>query len=57
MPEPLGKYLARFEREEWGTNDWGEIQEKIREDDWEKRQGALTGMAEEQADWEADEDE
>lgn len=57
MPEPLGKYLARFEREEWGTNDWGEIQEKIREDDWNKRQEALTGMAEEQADWEADEDQ
>ena len=55
MPEPLGKYLARFEREEWGTNDWDEIQEKIREKDKREREDALTGMEEEQADWEADE--
>jgi hypothetical protein len=55
MPEPLGKYLARFEQEEWGTNDWGEIKEKIITAEQRKREEALTGMAEEQADWEADE--
>lgn len=47
--------LQRFEREEWGTNDWEEIQEKIRNEDREERQRALTGMPEEQADWEEDE--
>lgn len=55
MPEPLGKYLARFEREEWGTNDWGDIKEKIITAEQRKREEALTGMPEEQADWEDDE--
>ena len=53
--KPLSNMLEEFEREEWGTNDWSEIQEKIREDDWSQRQNALTGMEEEQADWEVDE--
>ena len=52
--KPLSKVLEEFEQEEWGTNDWGEIQEKIREGDWEERRAALTGMEEEQADWESD---
>jgi hypothetical protein len=56
MPEPLGKFLDRFEREKWGTNDWDEIQEKIREGQCRERQEALTGMEEEQADWESDDD-
>jgi hypothetical protein len=47
--------LQDFERKEWGTNDWQEIQVTIRERDWQERQDALTGMAEEQADWDSDE--
>lgn len=57
MPEPLGKCLARFEQEEWGTNDFDEIKEKIREDDWRNRQQSLTGMDEEQAEWEEGDEE
>jgi hypothetical protein len=51
----LERYLQEFEREQWGTNDWSEIQEKIREEDKREREEALTGMDEEQADWEEDE--
>lgn len=50
----LEEDLLRFERDEFGTNDWDEIQEIIRQRDWEKRQKGLTGMEEEQADWESD---
>jgi len=49
-------YLREFEREEWGTNDWREIQEKIVDEDKRQREEALTGMPEEQAEWEADEE-
>jgi hypothetical protein len=51
----LGKALEQFEREEWGTNDMGEIQEAIQKEEWSKAQKRMTGMEEEQADWEADE--
>ena len=51
----MEKMMQRFEREEWGTNDWPTIQEKIRETEWKRAQDALTGMEEEQADWDADE--
>ena len=51
----LGSALERFEREEWGTNDWDEIKEKIQEEEWSDAQKRMTGMEEEQADWEADE--
>ena len=47
--------LQQFEREEWGTNDWDKIQEKIREKEWSDAEKRMTGMEEEQADWEADE--
>ena len=50
----LENYLRRFEQEEWGTNDWEEIQEKIRAEAEEERKKTLTGMPEEQADWEGD---
>lgn len=53
--EGLEKDLRQFEREEWGTNDWPEIKERIWEQETESRQRRMTGMPEEQADWEADE--
>lgn len=44
--------LQRFEREEFGTNDMEKIREVIIQREMEDRQAALTGMEEEQADWE-----
>lgn len=53
--ETLGKALERFEREEWGTNDPKEIREAIEAQEWDASQKRMTGMDEEQADWDADE--
>lgn len=39
----------------FGTTDEEEIQRIGDERDWSERRAALTGMKEEQADWEADE--
>ena len=39
----------------FGTTDEEEIQRIGDERDWSERRAALTGMEEEQADWEADE--
>lgn len=50
----LGRALEQFEREEWGTNDMEEIQEKIQEKEWADARKRMTGMEEEQADWEYD---
>lgn len=47
--------LRAFELEEWGTNRMSEIREKIVEREWSDAQDRMTGMAEEQADWDADE--
>ena len=51
----LERFLQKFELDEFGTNDMGEIQEVIREREWSDAQERMTGMAEEQADWEEDE--
>lgn len=48
----LERYPRCFERREWGTNNWDEIQEKIREQNWRDAQEQMTGMPEEQAEWE-----
>ena len=48
--------LRRFEREEFGTNDFPEIIETIRDREWKAAQSRMTGMDEEQADWDADEE-
>lgn len=52
MSRSMEEELRQFELEEWGTNDLGEIVRKIHERKWEKSQARMTGMAEEQADWE-----
>jgi hypothetical protein len=51
----LEQDLRAFELEEWGTNRMEEIREKIQADEWSKAQARMTGMDEEQADWDADE--
>lgn len=51
----LEEELRAFELEEWGTNRMPEIQQQIQKSNWQKAQDALTGMDEEQADWDADE--
>lgn len=54
MPyETFSQYMERFEREEFGTNDFPEIIEVIRERDWIDAQERMTGMEEEQAEWES----
>ena len=50
----LESELQSFERDEFGTNDFGEIIGVIRERSWGDAQKHLTGMDAEQADWEAD---
>lgn len=54
--EGLEQDLQRFEREEWGTNDWDEIQERIIDGEVNDRLKRMTGMPEEQADWEEGEE-
>lgn len=53
----LEDQLQEFEREKWGTNDMREIQDAIQEEEWDAAQKRMTGMDEEQADWEADDPE
>ena len=53
----LERDLQEFEREEWGTNDWEEIKQKIYEKDKQERENALTGMEEEQREWEGLDDD
>ena len=48
----LEEELRAFELEEWGTNRMPEIQQKIQKSNWQKAQDTLTGMDEEQAEWE-----
>lgn len=55
--KPLSKILEEFEQEQWGTNDLGEILEAVRQENYQERQAALTGMDGEQADWEEGSDE
>lgn len=55
--ETLSQMVARTEREEFGTNDWREIQKVIRQQNAEEAQANLTGMDQEQANWEEDDDE
>lgn len=50
----MERELQRFEQEEFGTNDWGEIVDRVTADEWRKAQERMTGMEEEQADWESD---
>lgn len=51
-PWTLGEKLEEFENQEWGTHDMAGIKEKIREEEWSDAQKRMTGMEEEQADWE-----
>jgi hypothetical protein len=51
----LGQELQEFEREQWGTNDFPTIISLIEEESIQNAKELLTGMDEEQADWEADE--
>lgn len=44
--------LQEFEREQWGTNDMPTIIRAIKEGELRAAQERMTGMAEEQADWE-----
>lgn len=50
----LERYLQEFERDEFGTNDWENMKEIIRERNWQAAQDNMTGMDEEQADWDAE---
>lgn len=56
-PWTLGEQLEAFEREEWGTHDMAEIKEKIHEKNWSDAEERMTGMAEEQAEWEGGDDD
>jgi hypothetical protein len=55
--EGLERDLQEFERQEWGTNDWGNIKEAILEGESAEAQRRMTGMPEEQSDWEEDDPE
>lgn len=48
----MEKMLYDFEEEEWGTHDLTEITSKIEAEEWNKARHRMTGMNEEQADWE-----
>lgn len=53
----LERNLQEFERDEFGTNDFGEIIEVIKEREWSDAQGRMTGMDAEQAEWEEEDPE
>lgn len=53
----LEEELQQFERDEFGTNDMGEIIQIISERELDAAQKRMTGMPEEQADWENDDAE
>ena len=48
--------MRRFEIETWGTNDMLVIKEAVIAEAWRDAHDRLTGMEEEQADWESDMD-
>lgn len=49
----MERYLQQFELEEYGTTDWGEIQAVLQERTWKAAQDRMTGMEDEQAEWES----
>lgn len=54
--DAMEEALREFERQEFGTNDFPTIIGIIQERAWSDAQGRLTGMAEEQAEWEETEE-
>lgn len=49
----LERLLLEFEQKEFGTNDFSQIIEIIQEREWTEAQDRMTGMEEEQAEWES----